>query len=59
VVTFLTIPVLAVLASVSLLAPAPRSIELAVVSAVPSVIVSLAEPPVMVSVLATVAMLVP
>ena len=45
VVTFLTVPVFAVLARVSLLAPVPRSIAMAVVSAVARVMVSLTEPP--------------
>ena len=58
VLTLLTVPVLATLARVSLLPPAPRSTDMAVVSAVASVMVSLPVPPVMVSVLATVAVLV-
>ena len=52
-------PVLPPAARVSLLAPQPRSTEHAVVSAVPSVTVSLPVPPVRVSTLATVAELVP
>ena len=51
-------PVLATLASVSVLAPVPRSTDIPVVSALPRVMVSLPVPPVMVSVLATVAVLV-
>ena len=45
----LTVPVLAPSASVSLLEPAPRSTDIAVVSAPPRVMVSLPVPPVMVS----------
>ena len=56
--TLLTVPVLPPAASVSLLAPAPRSTDIAVVSAVARVMVSSPVPPVMVSVLATVAVLV-
>ena len=56
--TLLTVPVLAPLASVNVLLPAPRSTDMLAVSAVPSVMVSLPVPPAMVSVLATVAVLV-
>ena len=55
--TLLTVPVLAPFAKVSLLAPAPRSTDIAVVSAVPRVMVSAPVPPVMVSMLETVAVL--
>ena len=55
----LTEPVLAALPSVSLLVPVPRSTDMAVVSAVSSVMVSLPEPPTRLSRLATVAEFVP
>ena len=54
----LTVPVFPPAAKVSLLAPVPRSTDIAVVSTLPRVMVSLPVPPVMVSVLDTVAVLV-
>ena len=51
----LTVPVFAAPAKVSLLDPVPRSIDTPVVSAAPRVMVSAPVPPVMVSVLETVA----
>ncbi len=55
--TLLTVPVLATLASVSVLSPAPRSTYMPTVSAVARVMESVPVPPVIVSVLATVAVL--
>ena len=55
--TLLRVPVLPAVPRVSLSAPAARSSDMAVVRAEPRVMVSAAEPPVMVSVLVTVAVL--
>ena len=57
VLMLLTVPVLRRLPRVSLLLPAPRSTDMAAVSAVPSVMASLPVPPVRVSTLPTVAVL--
>ena len=58
VLMLVTVPVLVKLPSISLLVPAPRSIDTLSVSAVESEMVSLPVPPVIVSAFATVAVLV-